>query len=140
MADIRNRRLTLADCRFDWVFHGYDASFDNKATFSDIDGIVHVNGHFLFVEHKSMQRSDKPPKLPNGQQAVYQALSQLPNATCILVSGDMQKSVPYYIETVPSDGTGIDLREFDDMAARRVLMAILGNWYKEATKQPQGEQ
>jgi hypothetical protein len=52
----------------------------------------------------------------------------------------MQKSVPYYIETVPSNGTGIDLREFDDMAARRVLMAILGNWYKEATKQPQGEQ
>jgi hypothetical protein len=134
MADIRNRKLTLADCRFDWVFHGYDNSFDNEATFSDIDGVVHLNGHFLFVEHKSMQRSDRQPTLPRGQLAVYEALSKIPNATCLLVSGDMQKSVPYYIETIPSDGVGIDLREFDDMSARKVLMAILNEWYKEATK------
>jgi hypothetical protein len=95
---------------------------------------VHLNGHFLFVEHKSMQRSDRQPSLPRGQLAVYEALSKIPNAICLLVSGDMQKSVPYYIETIPSDGVGIDLREFDDMSARKVLMAILNEWYKEATK------
>lgn len=134
MADIKNRNLTLADCRFDWVFHGYDSAFNGDATFSDIDGIVHVNGHFLLVEHKSMQRSDRLPTLPKGQLGVYSALSKLPNVTCLLVAGDMQKSIPYYIETIPSDGRGIDLREIDDMAARRILKAILENWYETAVK------
>lgn len=134
MADIRNRSLTLADCRFDWVFHGYDSAFDGEATFSDIDGIVHVNGHFLLVEHKSMNRSDRLPTLPKGQLGVYSALAQLPNVTCLLVAGDMQKSVPYFIQSIPASGEGIDLREFDDMAARKVLKALLENWYEQASK------
>lgn len=136
MADIRNRQLTLADCRFDWVFHGYDSAFEGNATFSDIDGIVRVNDHFLFVEHKSMNRNDRLPTLPKGQLGVYEALSKLPNATCLLVAGDMQKSVPYYIQSIPAEGEGIDLREFDDMSARKILKTILENWYEQAAKTP----
>lgn len=141
MADIRNRSLTLADCRFDWVFHGYDNAFEGKATFSDIDGVVHHNGHFLFVEHKSMSRQDRIPTLPKGQLGLYSALASQPNSMCLLIAGDMQKSVPYYIEQIGESGIRIDLRSEDDITARLVLKSILETWYEYATQnQPKEEE
>jgi hypothetical protein len=140
MADIRNRNLTLADCRFDWVFHGYDSAFQGQATFSDIDGVVHHKGHFLFIEHKSMSREDKLPSLPKGQLGLYSALAALPNSTCWLVCGDMQKSVPYYIEEIGGSEFRIDLRGEDDMTARSVLKHILDSWFEYAnSNQPKAE-
>lgn len=135
MADIRNRSLTLADCRFDWVFHGYDDAFQGKATFSDIDGVVHHKGHFLFVEHKSMTREDRIPTLPKGQLGLYSALASRPNTTCMLIAGDMQKSIPFYIQVI-GDSIGLDLRSEDDMSARRVLKSILDSWFEKANNQP----
>ena len=133
MADIRNRTLTLADCRFDWVFHGYDAAFEGKATFSDIDGVVYHNGHFLFVEHKSMKEEDEPPVLSKGQLKVYEALSKMPNTTCWFIAGNMQESVPYYIQGIGNE-LSADLRGVDKIFARAFLRGMLEAWYKKASK------
>lgn len=134
MADIRNRNLTLADCRFDWVFHGYDNAFDDKATFSDIDAVVHHEGHFLFIEHKSMTREDRIPSLPKGQLGLYSALAARPGNMCLLVAGDMKKSVPYYIEQIGESGIRLDLRSEDDITARLILKSILETWFEYANQ------
>jgi hypothetical protein len=132
MADIRNRDLTLADCRFDWTFHGYDSSFPGTATFSDIDGIVHINGHFLFIELKSMKIDDPIPQLSKGQRAVYEALGDLGPTTCLFIAGDMQKSVPYYVEDLVETFSW-DLRSLGELGARDALRDIIKRWSDRVT-------
>lgn len=134
MADIRNRSMTLADCRFDWVYHGYDAAFEGQATFSDIDGVVYLNDHFLFTELKMMRRDEDLPKLPNGQLKVYKALASRPKTQCYFVAGDMQKSVPFYIYNV-NTGEHHDLRMMEDLDARAFLRSLIKQW-NEFTKIP----
>jgi hypothetical protein len=131
MADIRNRSLTLADCRFDWVFHGYDEAFQGYATFSDIDGIVHLNGHFLFVEHKYCDRDSAPPIMSQGQKSVYEALSNVNKTTCLLIAGDTKKSIPYFIEDLKT-GMKLDLSKSSDIDARATLKMILADWANHA--------
>lgn len=128
MADIRNRELTLADCRFDWVHHGYDKAFEGKATFSDIDGVVHHEGHFLFVELKSLSPEQDIPVLPKGQRGLYEALANQPNTTCLFVAGDMKKSIPYYVEFIGQDRV-LDLRKVDPLLAMRTLRVIFETWF-----------
>lgn len=137
MADIRNRTLTLADCRFDWVFHGYDTAFEGQGTFSDIDGVIYHNGHFLFIEHKSMSADEKPSSLPKGQLKLYRALSLLPNSTCYLVGGDMKESVPFYIEQIGGKERIMNLRGYDKFSARAALRDILIEWYIAANNNPE---
>ncbi len=137
MADIRNRSMTLADCRFDWVYHGYDSVFEGEATFSDIDGVVFKNDHFLFTELKMMKRDDPLPVLPNGQMKVYSALASRPKTQCYFIAGDMQKSVPYYILDI-NTRRFYDLRFAEDLDARAFLRSLIQQW-NENTKIPKEE-
>jgi hypothetical protein len=127
MADIRNRTMTLADCRFDWTFYGYDKAFDGTATFSDIDGAIYLNGRYLFIELKFARREDGFPILAKGQKNLYKALARDLGATCLLVAGDMQRSVPFFIEDI---GTGIrhDLSSLDEINARKFLRQLFSDW------------
>lgn len=127
MADIRNRTMTFADCRFDWTYHGYDKAFDGSATFSDIDGALYVNGKYLFVELKFCTKLDEFPSMPPGQKNLYKGLATDLGATCLLVAGDMQKSVPFFIEDI---GTGIrhDLTSLNEINARKYLRQLFSDW------------
>lgn len=133
MADIRNRSMTLADCRFDWTFYGYDKAFDGTATFSDIDGALYINGHYMFIELKYAVKEDGFPTLAPGQKNLYKALARDLKATCLLVAGDMQKSIPFFVEDI---GTGElhDLSAFDEISARKYLRKLFSDWM-EYTKQ-----
>ncbi len=128
MADIRNRSMTLADCRFDWTFHGYDKVFEKKATFSDIDSVLFWNDSFLFIEMKYAKRSDPAPFLHPGQDKVYKALNRQGNNTCWLVSGDMQKSVPFFVVCLCGCETVHDLRGHDEFEARAFLRDLIEDW------------
>lgn len=128
MADIRNRELKFADIRFDWDFHGYTKVFEGNTTFSDIDAVINNNGHFLFIEHKRMKPTDKPPTLPPGQRGVYTELASLPKFTAWLVAGDMQLSIPYWVENLET-GAIVDLRQYEPRNARAALTDLLASWY-----------
>ena len=136
MADIRNRTMTLADCRFDWTFYGYDKVFDGTATFSDIDGAIYLNGKYLFVELKFCNRNDGFPTLPKGQKNLYTALAKDLGATCLLVAGDMQKSIPFFVEDI---GTGErhDLSGLDEISARKFLRKLFGDWVERSQAEKQ---
>lgn len=127
MADIRNRSMTLADCRFDWTFHGYDKVFQKEATFSDIDSVLLWKDYFLFIEMKSAKREDEAPFLYPGQAKVYEALAKSYQNTCWLVSGDMQKSIPFFVVDL-DDGYVHDLRNFNEMDARAFLRGLIEDW------------
>ena len=127
MADIRNRSMTLADCRFDWTFHGYDKVFEKEATFSDIDSVLLWKDRFLFIEMKSAKREDPAPFLYAGQAKVYDALARNYKSSCWLVSGDMQKSIPFFVVNL-NNGFAHDLREFTEMDARKYLRSMIENW------------
>lgn len=133
MADIRNRSMTLADCRFDWTFHGYDKVFEKQATFSDIDSVLLWNDHFLFIEMKSSKREDPAPFLYPGQAKVYEALGKHYANTCWLVSGDMQKSIPFFVVDLDS-GYAHDLRDFSEMDSRAFLRGLIEDWKNSVDK------
>lgn len=134
MADIRNRSMTLADCRFDWTFHAYDKVFNKEATFSDIDSVLFWKDHFLFIEMKSAKRSDPKPFLYAGQAKVYNALLNHHASTCWLVSGDMQKSIPFFVVDL-LDGYTYDLTRHSEMDARAFLRALIENWKNSVDKE-----
>jgi hypothetical protein len=132
--------MTLADCRFDWTYHGYDKVFDGSATFSDIDGALYLNGRYLFVELKFARKEDGFPTIPPGQKNLYKGLALDLGATCLLVAGDMQKSVPYFIEDI---GTGLrhNLTDLDEISARKFLRKLFSDWAesaKQSTEQKEG--
>lgn len=130
MADIRDRTLTLASCRFDWVFHGYDKMLEGKSTFSDIDAVAIVNDHALLIEHKFMSRGDEIPQIYDGQRKVYKHFLRDKNNTILFVAGDMEKSIPYYIEDLGT-GESVDLRHLSDIQCRKYLKDMLFEWNKK---------
>ena len=133
MADIRDRSLTLASCRFDWVFHGYDKVLEGKSTFSDIDAVTVVNNHALLIEHKFMKREDDVPEIYSGQRKVYNHFLRDPNNDAWFIAGDMEKSVPYYIEDL-RNGLSVDLRGYSDIECRKDHKDVLHTWNQKAVK------
>lgn len=131
MADIRDRNLTLASCRFDWVFHGYDKMLEGKSTFSDVDAVTVVNNNALLIEHKYMSREGKVPEIYQGQWRVYSHFLGDPRNEVWVVAGDMEKSIPYYIEDLRTGAT-YDLRNKDDLTCRKTLKDMLKNWNQKA--------
>jgi hypothetical protein len=119
--------MTLADCRFDWTFHAYDKVFDKQATFSDIDSVLLWKDYFLFIEMKSSKREDEAPFLYPGQAKVYEALGKQDKNTCWLVSGDMQKSIPFFVVDLQT-GYTVDLRNCSEMDARAYLRGWIEDW------------
>lgn len=60
--------------------HFFHDCFPRKISMSDIDATVELNGHFLFLEWKSVD-SD----LPVGQAKYFRQLTRNPNITSIVV-------------------------------------------------------
>jgi hypothetical protein len=120
---------------FDWTYHGYDKVFDGSATFSDIDGAMYLNGGYLFIELKYCKREDQFPTLAPGQKNLYLGLSKDLGATCLLIAGDMQKSVPFFVENI---GTGErhNLSDLDEISARKYLRKLFSDWV-ESTRADQ---
>jgi hypothetical protein len=104
---------------------------DGKSTFSDIDAVTVVNNHALLVEHKFMKREDSIPELYAGQFKVYNHFLRDPQNDAWFIAGDMEKSVPYYIEDLRT-GTIIDLRPYSDIECRKYLKDMLHAWNQKA--------
>lgn len=69
--------------RFDEL---YDA-LPSKISFTDLDGIVEVNGRFLVIEWKHSRH------IPQGQLILFQQLAALPQFTVIVLVGKPQLSL-----------------------------------------------
>lgn len=75
-----------------------DGSFPRGIIPTDIDGMVEVNGHFLFIEQKG------PGAAPNtGQSAAFRALSMLPNVKVAIIRPGANTELEL---NVLSDGVG----------------------------------
>jgi len=58
----------------------------------DIDGVIEINGNFLFIETKF-----GPIDMPRGQKLMYEHLSRMPNTTVVLVAvNEKQTSIGLY--------------------------------------------
>ena len=66
----------------------FDHCFPGKIGFTDLDGIVEINGKFLIIEWKS-HRSD----LPTGQRIMFERLTNSDDFMVCVVDGDAEKTI-----------------------------------------------
>ena len=59
-----------------------DECFPGRIAMTDVDGVVEINGHFLFIEWK--RRGD----VPAGQRIMFERLTRHPEFTILVVLGD----------------------------------------------------
>ena len=65
-------------------FHVFDSCFPGRINFTDVDGLVEVNGHFLGLEWKSGDGRG----LSTGQRLCYEQLTRFPRFVMVLVRGN----------------------------------------------------
>ena len=59
-----------------------DECFPGRIAMTDVDGLVEINGQFLFIEWK--RRGD----VPAGQRIMFERLTRYPEFTVLVVLGD----------------------------------------------------
>lgn len=67
-------------------FAVFDDVFPRKINFSDVDGIVEINGLALMLEWKSTQRG-----IPTGQRIMFERITRGGNISVIVVAGDAER-------------------------------------------------
>jgi hypothetical protein len=61
----------------------FSECFPGKVSFGDVDGLVEINNHFLFLEWKEFERP-----LPMGQRLTYERITQDKRFAVFVVCGD----------------------------------------------------
>ena len=56
-----------------------------RIAFSDVDGIVEINGNFLLLEWKSFLGD-----IPDGQRIMYEQMTQNDNFTVVIIAGNAE--------------------------------------------------
>ena len=59
-----------------------DECFPGRIAMTDVDGLVEINGRFLFIEWK--RRDD----VPTGQQIMFERMTRHPEFTVLVIVGD----------------------------------------------------
>ena len=59
-----------------------DECFPGRIAMTDVDGLVEINGHFLFIEWK------RHGDVPAGQRIMFERLTRFPEFTILLILGD----------------------------------------------------
>ena len=65
----------------------FDDCFPGRIAMTDVDSLVEINCHFLFMEFKSKAA---PATLPTGQRILYENLTKHLNFTVAIISGDAE--------------------------------------------------
>ena len=65
-------------------FSAFDGCLPGKISFTDLDGLVEVNGYFLFMEWKAHT------EIPTGQRILFERLTAFCPATVLIVEGDAE--------------------------------------------------
>lgn len=84
--DGRNKNLRMSPEEYAkklWDWTPLNECFKRGIRFTDVDGFVEVNYHFLHLEGKSKNIS-----LPKGQRMALERLARLPEFTVIVFKGD----------------------------------------------------
>jgi|DewCreStandDraft_4_1066084.scaffolds.fasta_scaffold63399_3 hypothetical protein len=89
-------------------------------SFSDVDGIVEVNGNLLFLEWKDH------PCLNTGQRILFERLTRLCPATVLIVEGDAEQMTVDAIRTVWRGQ--IAPAEVDDIDGLRARIQQWSHW------------
>lgn len=101
----------------------FDRCFPGKIGFGDVDAMVEINAHFLFLEWKRVGQ-----RLPAGQRIAYERLTAGGNAVVVVVEGDAETTIPQF-RTRIAHGQVHDRRktDFDDFFS---LCLAWANWAK----------
>ena len=95
----------------DWGF--LDNSFSGKIKVSDIDGVVEVKGHLVFLEWKGIG-----VPTPEGQDIFFMNATRINNITVFLIEGDAQESIVKSIK-VYKNGEIVKEVEADNATLKR---------------------
>ena len=91
---------------------------------SNIDGVIERNGHFLFIEHKSIHADDA---LPKGQEIMLGRLSMLPKCNVIVIDGllkhdDGVRRIAYFNDGRMTPWREADMGDLENAIKRWVKM------------------
>lgn len=136
MADIRDLDK-FARGRWRWDEYGYSSAFGGRITFTDVDGLVERNGHFLFIEQKQYTPDQCGPYyLPKGQEIALERLARLPQFTVLYVAGDASDCSPWWIKNLTTMKVD-DYRDTPDADERRgKLTRLFEAWWTLADTLP----
>jgi hypothetical protein len=141
MADIRNRNLTLADCRFDWTMHGFESIFEGVGKFSDIDCVLNYRGRILVIENKFWVKKsghDVPRFSGPQREFLYERLRDDYGFTCWYIAGDTKRSVPWFVEDLNS-GISYDWTDCEPFEAQENLRELMREWKISIDAEYEGE-
>ena len=125
------------DCQSDGCFLGkkivrlfdFDDCFGGKIGFTDIDGLVERNGHFLFTEWKAEGEA-----LPVGQRILFEQLTKASDRIIVVVvngeSGQAKESSPKQYTTIYMG----DMKEPVQVNIQQIK-AFFRRWYEWADQQ-----
>lgn len=129
MADIRDPQAFM---KGRWAYDrlGYTQRFPRAISFTDIDAMVEINNHHLFIEHKEYHpKQGNPTPLPTGQRIALERLAAKEGITILHVAGLAETGRAYWIQNLATRQT-IDLRDVSDSKAHDRFQACLDHWYK----------
>ena len=131
--NLRNSDEFLAENRtWDWTFcnDAFPAMASGaKITIGDIDGMVEISGHILFIEVKGA--GSQPPK---GQRMAYEVLAMTsPYITVVYLYGHYPDDVVEW-EILKRNGDKLEVTKRTGNSKR--FMHFLAGWYKFARKNP----
>lgn len=115
----------LCDIRWDWDALGVSSVLPRACSPSDIDGVIELDGYFLFIENKP-----EVGDLPLGQEILYRRLAGLPNCSVIVLYGAKNDPLGYrhvrpygrpQAEPITFDGISLEGR-------RRAVVHLVRMW------------
>ena len=100
-------------------------SLPGKIAFSDVDGVVEINGNLLFMEWKS--HGD----IPRGQRILFERLTRFASATVLIVEGDAETM---QVETICHVHEG----RFGEPSPANLasLKKLIADWSRWAARHP----
>lgn len=108
----------------DWGF--LDGCFDGNIRPTDIDGIVHINGRFLLLEAKTMER------IPHAQQRMFAAMAASGLFTVMVLFGWTNN--PKKLRIIAHNGERVVTVE--QRADVDVVRARVRAWYEYVRRLP----
>lgn len=134
MADIRDPQAFM---KGRWAYDqlGYTQAFPRGISFTDIDAMVEINYHHLFLEHKEYHPSmGEPTALPTGQRIALERLAAKEKITMLHVAGLAETGRPYWIQNL-ANRKSMDLRNVSDSEAHDRFFSFLDTWAKNVQGQ-----
>lgn len=74
-------------------FDVFAGCFPRDINFTDLDGIVELNGNFLVLEWKN-----SPCKLPTGQRIMLERMTASGVYSALIVAGDAERMIPSHVQ------------------------------------------